>query len=161
MRGGIGLIRPARFRPAPSLPFVPCDPRRGGYNETNEREEKVMGKRIGLLAIAVSALVLALGSTAQAVEVAAPGIHITPNQVWGCSVTNAGPKATPVVVKLIDFYGVEISSTGNCTFPVPAFGSCVVNPIPQDTPLGYCHVTTSSTQVRAAVSVYQLWGGDL
>jgi len=113
--------------------------------------------------IAVTALVLVSGTAALAADFATPIVAANTGQTLECALTNVGTKPTNVTLELIDQTGATMPTVFNtCSVGVlQPRGSCVALPSTQPPFAAYCAVTSSTTQVRASIAVFDSSGNTI
>jgi hypothetical protein len=105
---------------------------------------------------AAAALLAATTPAAYALDLFTPNSQATDGSVIRCSITNPGTRPVEVTATILDQSGNDITNSGNC-YGNPATLDpgkvCSRNSAIPDFKSGYCHFTTTSSKVRAALLI--------
>ena len=105
---------------------------------------------------AAAALLAATTPAAYALDLFTPSSQATDGTILRCSITNPGTKPVAVTATILDQVGNDITNSGNCYGNPAILDPGKVCSMESEIPGfkgGYCHFTTSSSKVRAALLV--------
>ena len=106
--------------------------------------------------IATAALIAALAPAARATELYTATTQASDGTIMRCIVTNVSTSPVSVSASIQDGAGNDLKNSGNC-FGSPAVLDpgqfCFIDSGIPGWKMGYCHFTTSSSKVRAALEI--------
>jgi len=111
--------------------------------------------------LAAAALLVTMSPAAHALDLFTPYSQAQPGSRLACGIVNTGTRPIEVSAAVQDYW-VGSNITGATTCPVPPAtldpGTGCVSASNNTGNVGYCHFTTATTKVRAALSVVNATG---
>ena len=106
--------------------------------------------------LAAAALIVGLSPAAHALDLFTAASHTTDGSMLVCLIVNVGTKPSEVSATLQAYLDGSDITTGESCLPGPlaAGHGCSAHGSPSGIQSGYCHFTTTSSKVRAALLVY-------
>jgi hypothetical protein len=103
--------------------------------------------------LAAGALLVAMSPAAHALDLFTSASHMTNGGEFSCVIVNVGTKPIEVSATVKNYWdGSDITTTTACGASLAPGAGCAA--ISQASANGYCHFTTTSSRVRAALLVY-------
>ena len=104
--------------------------------------------------LAAAALLAATSPAAHALELFTTAAETSNGHSFSCVIVNVGTQPIQVSAKLQSYWdGSDVTAQTNCGTLAPGTG-CNASGSTNGVVDGYCHFTTSSSKVRAAMLVY-------
>jgi len=106
--------------------------------------------------LAGTAMLAAMSPAAYALDLFTAPSHTTDGSILACVIVNVGTRPIEVSATLQKYVDGSDMTTGESCLPgpLPAGAGCMAHGSPSGIQGGYCHFTTTSSKVRAALLVY-------